>query len=260
MKHLFLIGLFALLLLGTTATAQDQGVSCHKITLTSGESYIGTILAQNSEVLMIKTSDGRRYQFPTKQVKLVEKISANAAQKDTLSASHHTTSDNEYFSGQIELGIGLTHSNLTIPSSPIYDTSLCFGYKRMFNKDLFLGAGAGLCSIQNSDAKSIKFAPLFLRLQTENSAKKNSVFFGLDAGYSLSISDSYKGGVLAKMAIGLSHHISAKTSINAAVYGAVYKLSGTVAYSNPSSNNGALYYGEGTLSVLSSGIRLGLQF
>lgn len=260
MKHLFLIGLFALLLSGTTVAAQDKGVSCNKITLASGESYIGTILVQNSEILMIKTSDGRRYQFPIKEVKLVEKITVNTLPKDSLTTSHSSITENDYFRGQIGLGVGATHTNLTIPASPIFDASLCFGYKRMFNKDLFLGIGAGICSIQNSRDKATNFTPLFLRLQTEDSSKKNSILFGLDAGYSLSMNDSYQGAVLAKMTIGLSRRLSAKTSINAALYGAVYNLKGNIAFSNPTTENGKLYYGEGTLSILSSGIRIGLQF
>lgn len=251
MKYL---GILVIFILGSLFVNAQDAVQKDKITLNSGEVYIGEILVQNTEMIMLRSADGTRYQFQLSEIKKVEKelvpiISiANPIDHNLTSVS---------FSGVFELSGGVTYAKNCIETSPNAQLALIFGNKNAFQKNLFLGLGIGFNNaFVSSNSTSIAFLPMFLRLQSTLTKSRTAPFVGMDAGYAFALSQGFGGGTLVKVTAGISHRINYKTFLIAGVYARVNAISGNLTETNDLGTFS--YYGSTTMT--SAGVKFGLQF
>lgn len=228
-----------------------------KITLNTGEVYIGEIVVKTPEIIMIKTKNGARYQFQLTEIRLIEKA---AAPDNTNSVATNTTIQSPAegnFSGQLELTGGITSAKFAFASSPNAQISLTFGNKKAFGKNLFLGLGAGYNNtFLESGYVSLGIIPVFARAQSTLGKERTAPYIGMDAGYAFSTNPDFGGGPLIRFSIGISHKLNYKTTLIAGLYAGLNSISGNLTETN---NLGIFTY-EGNTVMKSFGARLGLQF
>lgn len=94
-----LIQLVALFLLLSISTFAQQAVTQSVITLKTGERYRGEIVMRTDEILMLKTGDGKRYQF---RVGEIEKIKQETLQEIQVDANGNRTAGS-HFAGIISV-------------------------------------------------------------------------------------------------------------------------------------------------------------
>jgi hypothetical protein len=251
MKYL---GFLVILLLNSLFVVGQVASQKDKITLNSGEVYVGEILVQNNELIMLKTKDGTRYQFQLAEINKVEKELVQVSSTAEPTEISRSTAN---FSGIFELSGGISSAKNCIDTSPEAQLALIFGNKNAFQKNLFLGLGMGIDKIfVFSNSTSIGFLPLFLRLQTTLNKNRTTPFVGMDAGYAFALNQGFGGGTMVKITAGISHRINYKTFLIAGVYAGANAISGNLTETN---DLGTFRY-YGNTSINSLGVKIGLQF
>ncbi len=241
--------LFTIQLWGQETISQD------KITLHSGDVYVGEILMNTPEIIMLRTQNGSRYQFQQSEIKKIEKeISPNVESIETTDIIKEQTD----FALIIELAAGTSQAPNCFDWSPNVQAAFILGNKKAFNENLFWGLGIGYnSSFVPTQTQPTVFLPLFGRVQSTLSKKRTSPFVGMDCqDMLLPFNTNYKGGFLVKVSGGISHRITYKSTFFAGVFAGVQTFSGT--RSEKIGSDTFFYYGE--TSMKSLGLKVGLLF
>jgi len=234
----------------------QESATLNKVTLNSGEVYIGEIVVKTADLIMIKAKNGTRYQFQLKDVKEISTISAIEVANNATDKTKASLTDEGNFSGQIEITGGISTAKNAFTSSPNGQISLAFGNRRAFGKDCFFGLGAGYNTIYIPSGSTVALFPVFVRIQNVLSKEKTAPFIGMDAGYAFATTTNFKGGTLAKISGGISHRINYKSSFIAGIFVGINQLYGDIKETN---DLGTFTY-KGNVTMLNAGIKLGLQF
>lgn len=251
MKHLSILVLA--LVLSFQLAGQEYAVY-DKITLNTGEVYIGEIVVKTAEMVMITTKKGTRYQFQLTEVARIEKTTP-ADKQNNLQKEVTAKQTDGNFCAMVEVTEGFSWANNISNSIPSTQLSLLFGNKNVLGKGIFVGLGTGY-NIGFIKPVSINLVPLYLRIQTNLNKRKTAPFIGMDAGYAFSTNNTFGGGPLVKISAGISHRINNASSVFCGITCGVNSISGNLVETN---ELGTFSY-RGNTSMYGFGLKAGLQF
>jgi hypothetical protein len=161
------------------------------------------------------------------------------------------------FCGMIELTGGVSRAKYIFGSSPNTQVSLLFGSKRISGQNIFFVVGIGYNGTNvGGDLESVRFLPLFIRLQNTLNRKRTAPYLGMDAGYAFALDTDYQGGVMIKISAGITHKLTYRTVLFAGVYAGVQSLSGSLTETNEL----GVYSYPGKTTMQSAGIKVGMSF
>lgn len=237
-------------LLGQESSVQD------KVTLKTGEVYVGKIILKTNEMVMITTTSGMRYQFVMSEIKNVEShqgVGDNSA--DSLSRIKPTPQGS--FAAIADASVGMAVANSGFSWSPTMQLSLVVGNKSVFHKRFFVGVGLGYSVFFDQKAKNtIGFLPLFVRLQSTLTDKHTAPYVGIDAGYAFGLTNGTGGGEMLKVCVGLAHKISYTSVFSFGIYAGIQGYKAQLTETNHMGTFN--YYGNATINSL--GCKVALQF
>ena len=234
----------------------QESVSHDKITLNTGEVYIGEIIAKTDELVMIKTQSGKRYQFQLSEVKKIEKTNLNES-SSTSGKQASEINTKGFFCGNIELSGGISDAKNSFVSSPFSEGSMVFGAKNISGKDVFLGIGVGYnFTFIPSTTDPVSFLPVFLRFQNVLLKARTAPFIGVDAGYSFGLNQNYNGGPMIRASVGIVHKTGYKSDIYAGIYAGITSIYAPLTVTN---DLGTFNY-QGQTSMTNLGLKLGFHF
>ena len=252
--RLRLLFLFLFVLL---AGANAQTETADKITLKTAEVFVGKIQLRNTELVLIESLDGARYQFPTSEIKSIEKIDLSNYQpnKEVLDEDSHPEQKVIYGLAEFSGGIFSAKNRLTI--APGGQLSLTFGAKIFEQKSIFTGMGIGLTTaFSTKENQTNNFLPIFLMLKTNLNNQINSPYLEFRAGYSVALSEETKGGLYSRLSAGVSHKLNENTSLLIGLHTDILAFSGNL--TETTQNGNYSYYGNS--SMLSFGLNVGIEF
>jgi len=228
-----------------------------KVTLKTGDVYVGEIVVKTDDLIMIKTKDGSKFQFQVSEISKIEKVASVEESNSQTSAVTEIKTSSDNFTGIIEFAGGISSAKNAFDSSTNTQVSLIFGNKSVLGKQLFFGAGIGY-NITSIETKSevVSFLPLFIRMQNTFSTSRTSPYIGMDAGYAFALNDTYGGGLFAKLSAGISYKISHKTYISLGIYGGI----NSIATNQIETNDLGTFSYYGNTSMTNYGLKIGLQF
>lgn len=242
--------ILSLQLRGQDSALQD------KVTMKTGEVYVGKIILKTNELLMITTANGQRYQFLLSEVKnvdLAQNVGFNITEIIRAYGPHQT----ENFAAMLDVSAGLAFARYSFDWSPAMQFSLVFGNKKVFDKRFFVGAGLGYSVILDKNSiNATTFLPLFVRFQSTLSDHRTAPYVGIDAGYGFALNEGNKGGELLKVNFGLVRRISYKSVFSVAIYAGVQAYNTQLIEANQYGTFS--YYGK--TSVTDLGCKMSLQF
>jgi len=230
-----------------------------KVVLKTGEVFIGQIIVQTSEIVMIKTLNNLRFQFPVSSIRSIGKTDGKEFLVNTPdSIKVDDLTNNENLCGMLELSGDISSGKYSFSKSPGGEVSMVFGTRKLMGETLFAGVGAGYYVVSiPTKSEIISFIPIFLRFQSADLNKHTTApYISLDAGYAFSTEQSYKGGTFAKFSVGVIHKITYKTSIYSGLYARVQGFSGEL--TEIVENKSVTYIGNS--SIYGFGLKIGLQF
>ncbi len=230
-----------------------QEIATDVVILKSGEKYLGEIVLRNDEIIMLKTPDGKRFQFQMKEIEKIGKEN-NVYQHNSESGQVSKGS----FAGIIDLNGGFSFAPSTqIGRTPYAGVSLAFGSRNAFGTNAFLGAGAGYESYTgNGKSSGLSYIPVFIQAYMPLGNSRISPATRVKAGYSFSVNDTYRGGVFFSTSGGINLKLSQTTSFFAGIFGQIQQISGTVIVTNELGE----FSGNGNARIYTIGISTAFLF
>ena len=253
MRHNFIL----LLLVFISIQLWGQESATHdKITLNTGEVYVGDIIAKTNELIMIKTPNGKRFQFQLSEVKKIEKTE-QSENSSTFGKQVPDITRKGFFCGNIELSGGVSDAKNSFSSSPFAEGSMVFGAKNISGKDVFFGVGVGYnLTFLSSTTDPLSLLPVFLRFQSVLIKARTAPFIGVDAGYSFGLNQSYNGGLMLRPSVGIVHKTGYKSDIYAGFFAGLTSISAPLIVTN---ELGTFNYHAQT-SMTNFGLKFGFHF
>lgn len=233
--------------------AQEQRIFLH-----AGNSITGTVIAQNEQIIMLKTSDGQTLQYPTKEIKAVvdntiRNIKTNTGEKfkayvvkenseiavfitpngQTLqypitalkSNNNKAKADNNNNGQNNPLGLQLAIKAGSSVDNPSFNMegNLVIGYRNILQQRFFVGLGTGFIIKNNEQQNTL--LPLFMRIEYHPlHQSKWSPFIGLDGGYMFQITPKQQGGAMSELSVGARMNFGKKpNALQLSVYCKAYQ-------------------------------------
>lgn len=236
MKQITIFLLFLLFL--TMDTFAQQTVVVSVITLKTGEKYRGEIVVRNDEILMLKTEDGKRYQFLINEIEKIKQEPSAVSKKEIVSEEK----TKNLFGGMLSLNAGLGSAPGAIASSPVTNISVALGTHRTLGTNAFLGIGSGIETLFTKN-KALNYIPFFIGIHNDF----GKVFAcGLRTGYDFALNKLYKGGPMAEITGGISYRLTDTAGMYFGLFGQIRQINGPLTEKTPwgeftGINNDALY-------------------
>lgn len=208
-------------------------VQADVLVLKSGKEIHGIILVQNEEVVVVKTTSGSRFQYPTKEVKTIRKEGSDnqvGAQGSTSSQERNTTDAKQVSPSSVKkvsVAIELVGGVATNPhEEDLYgnmSANLLVGSHDLLNRGIFLGGSVGYLGalytttelipttttpILKTTTTAYSFLPITLAARIPLLQDKHSPMIGMQLGYGIALSKDYQGGLNAGLNIGYCYRIS----------------------------------------------------
>jgi hypothetical protein len=251
-----------LLLMSISFSLFSQEAGRDIVILKTGNTYIGNIILQNDDIVLLQADSGERFQFLLSAIKEIKK-GALSAEPDGKNANGDAEmidmSENDNLRMQIDVSGGASFADKAFGLSPSVQASLLLAIDKLFDKPLTAGFGLGYHAIllkENEAISPTPFLPLFVHLQYNFSKAKHHPFIGFDAGYALALSEEYKGGLNTKISAGYAYNITHKTTFYAGLF---YGLQGISTNLREEFNNEAyLYFGKTVINNF--GLKIIFQF
>lgn len=178
------------------------------VVLQSGQSVKGDIVLQNEDVVIIRATNGMRYQYPMSEVLAVqqdEHVSETAEEK-------RTAEDQFKHVGVCAQAVG---GGVYVPYmgwGGNVGASLKIGANILEEKQMFVGGEVGYKAMIFTD-QTYSFIPLQFFFSTILNSKKHAPIVGVNVGYSFSANRKTQGGICAGVNVGWHYKINHDTSM-----------------------------------------------
>lgn len=178
------------------------------VVLQSGQSVKGDIVLQNEDVVIIRATNGMRYQYPMSEVLAVqqdEHVSETAEEK-------RAAEDQFKHVGVCAQAVG---GGVYVPYmgwGGNVGASLKIGANILEEKQMFVGGEVGYKAMIFTD-QTYSFIPLQFFFSTILNSKKHAPIVGVNVGYSFSANRKTQGGICAGVNVGWHYKINHDTSM-----------------------------------------------
>lgn len=202
--------------------------SAEQVRLKSGDIIQGSIIFQNEQVLVIKKTDGSRFQYQQSDVEAVLEDEAEEApkQEETMAAKKKKLTVSLQLAGGMTVLPGSSTGSLAQKGAGAA-ADLFIGTCNLLppssekawgcHGGVFLGAGLGY-HLHFAGGQPYSFLPIQLRAEAPLTQKKHAPMLGLSAGYGISLQKSAKGGAFADITFGWRYQISDTRAISLGLY------------------------------------------
>ena len=178
------------------------------VVLQSGQSVKGDIVLQNEDVVIIRATNGMRYQYPMSEVLAVkqdEHVSETAEEK-------RAAEDQFKHVGVCAQAVG---GGVYVPYmgwGGNVGASLKIGANLLEEQQMFVGGEVGYKAMIFTD-QTYSFIPLQLFFSTILNSKKHAPIVGVNVGYSFSANRKTQGGICAGVNVGWHYKVDHNTNI-----------------------------------------------
>lgn len=195
-KHLRTICL-SLVLLVATSTFADV-----RLTLSNGQTIVGKVLVETDDVVVIKDSEGSRYQYPRSEI---------VGREEVETAEVETTAQPSASHKRVGLLVELRGGWATMPSfmqGGEAGASLTIGGYVLSDRRMLLGGQIGYRHLFLSPTDGLQnklsapFLPIQLSFMLPLTTQPSAPFVMLSAGYAVSLNKARKGGAAADLSLG----------------------------------------------------------
>jgi len=176
------------------------------VVLQSGVTIEGEILLQNDDIIMVQTKDGRKFQYPRKEVveiKPSEQVIENKPSTTTTSGK-----------GNCALRLDFGGGGLFVPTlqnGGYGSVDLQIGSRRIGQQRVFLGGSVGYQAAVAG--KAYHFIPFMAVFSMPLLPGKHAPEIGAGLGYGLAVKNPAKGGMVAKLDMSWRYQFSPSSAL-----------------------------------------------
>ena len=178
--------------------------------LQSGQSVKGDIVLQNEDVVIIRTTNGMRYQYPMNEV-----VSIKADEKDTSATNTNKTTQAK--TKIVSICVQAMGGALYIPNigwGGYAGADLKVGANILEGRRVFVGGGIGYgAKMVETEKETYSFIPLQMYISSILGDKQNAPTLGVNIGYGFAANAGTQGGICVGADVGWSFEISHETRL-----------------------------------------------
>lgn len=180
------------------------------VTLRSGQTVRGEIVLQNDEVVIIRTNNGMRHQYPTSEVVSIRSNEVIVDQPTAVAPAVRPVNIALQVHGGVlfvpELGVGGQ-----------FGTDLMIGSHAIHGKRMFLGGSVGYRA-KVIGSTTYSFIPLLAHIQYPLTEQKHAPLLGISVGYGFAANKDDQGGICIGANFGGSYLINQQASLQYGIY------------------------------------------
>ena len=180
------------------------------VTLRSGQTVRGEIVLQNDEVVIIRTNNGMRHQYPTSEVVSIRSNEVIVDQPTAVAPAVRPVNIALQVHGGVlfvpELGVGGQ-----------FGTDLMIGSHAIHGKRMFLGGSVGYRA-KVIGSTTYSFIPLLAHIQYPLTEQKHAPLLGISVGYGFAANKDDQGGICIGANFGGSYLINQQASMQYGIY------------------------------------------
>ena len=180
------------------------------VTLRSGHVVRGEILLQNDEVVIIRTSNGMRHQYPASEVASIHNNEVVVAESTTATPSIRPVNIALQVHGGVlyvpELGVGGQ-----------FGTDFMIGSHAIRGNRMFLGGSIGYRA-KVIGSTTYSFIPLLAHIQMPLTEQKHAPLLGMSVGYGFAANKHDQGGICISANLGGSYLINQQASLQYGIF------------------------------------------
>ena len=180
------------------------------VTLRSGQTVRGEIVLQNDEVVIIRTNNGMRHQYPTSEVVSIRSNEVIVDQPTAVAPAIRPVNIALQVHGGVlyvpELGVGGQ-----------FGTDLMIGSHAIQGKRMFLGGSVGYRA-KVIGSTTYSFIPLLAHIQCPLTEQKHAPLLGMSIGYGFAANKNDQGGICIGANFGGSYLINQQASLQYGIY------------------------------------------
>lgn len=224
------------------------------VSLRSGQTVTGEILFQDEDVIVVKDTDGRRYQFPVQEVaEVADQTKAPAAEAVKEQRQKKVGVILQLNGGGAALPAGNGNGNALWGAEA--GGSIMIGACNLMNRHLFAGGGIGY-NAYIIQGKTWSFLPVMLTARLPLMQTLHAPAVGLSVGYGIPLSAKQKGGFYTAVDAGWRYQMSEKTALFVGVSAGIQQAG--IEITEIIENNRYTY--SANRCLCSVGLKLAMQF
>ncbi len=180
------------------------------VTLRSGQTVRGEILLQNDEVIIIRSSNGMRHQYPTSEV---VSIRDNEVLVEASSTQTPTTRP-------VNIALQVHGGVLYVPELGVggqFGTDFMIGSHAIQGKRMFLGGSIGYRA-KVIGSTTYSFIPLLAHIHMPLTEQKNAPLLGMSIGYGFAANKNDQGGICIGANVGGNYLINHQASLQYGIF------------------------------------------
>lgn len=181
------------------------------IVLRTGARVKGTILMQNEEVLIVRDTEGARFQFPRADVAEIVAGDAVVAEETAGTGEEPEIRTAKKVSALLEISGGAALRPNEAAGGGV-GADLIIGTHHIGSRHIFIGGGLGYHGVFLG-AEKYNFLPVQAALRLPLVEGKHAPVFGVSLGYGVALSKNYVGGLYAGMDFGYRCQLNPKTAV-----------------------------------------------
>ena len=201
-KRLSIVALLSIFLLCAQAET---------IVLRTGARVKGTILMQNEEVLIVRDTEGARFQFPRADVAEIITDDAPVAAESAKTGEEPEIRTAKKVSALLEISGGAALRPNEAAGGGV-GADLIIGTHHIGSRHIFIGGGLGYHGVFLG-AEKYNFLPVQAALRLPLVEGKHAPVFGVSLGYGVALSKNYVGGLYAGLDFGYRCQLNPKTAV-----------------------------------------------
>lgn len=185
------------------------------IILRTGARMVGTILVQNDDVVIIRNTEGARFQYPRADVQeiLAEDMPEVIEQEEDPEQEVITS---KRVSALLEISGGAAINPNDAAGGGV-GVDLIIGSHHIGSRHILIGGGLGYHGLFFKGEK-LHFLPIQAALRMPFIEATHAPVFGIALGYGIAMSKNYTGGLYAGIDFGYRYQINAKSALAVVVF------------------------------------------
>ncbi|MBR1808562.1 MAG: hypothetical protein IJ776_04160 [Paludibacteraceae bacterium] len=188
-----------------------------RLTLKSGHTLTGTVVFRNEEVIVVKSAEGQRFQYPMSEVADIAEVDEQAIKNE----------DTKPVTAAKKVGVSLHLSGgpAFIPhdaAGGAFDAMVFVGACNLLDKHIFIGGGVGYESffmfpVGEHNFSTASFIPVQVRFSAPLMPTRHAPALGCSLGYGFSPKGIGKSGICASLDAGWRWQINEKMAMFAGI-------------------------------------------
>ncbi len=235
------------------------GASAAVVKLHSGKVVRGEVLVNNAEVVIVKTVDGTRFQYPASEVESVTDNETEEAAEDVAGESEVKKMHGKKTMILIDLGTGGT----IIPHSKggtYVGGEVMIGSRYIGTKQIFLGGGLSVSAIITPE-QTYTFLPLQVAIKVPFLEGIHSPFVGAGIGCGFALSKKYNHGIYTYAQVGYRYQFKNKAMLMTGVKAQFQQTRSNITETITADDGTEYSYKtDSGLSLFTIGVNIGFAF